>query len=132
MGRSGRRGRAGTTNVAGSMLRVLMSAFPSRKASPAQRPGSVPRSADRVVPRAEQPPSGATVNEFEDLQDRVLALYSDRRFEEMLALLHGAVERFPDHRVGSRSGRHASSHCTAHQNSLWSDSDRGPMRDVLA
>lgn len=38
------------------------------------------------------------MNEFEDLQDRVFALYSDRRFEEVLELLHGAVERFPDHR----------------------------------
>jgi hypothetical protein len=34
------------------------------------------------------------VNEFEDLQKRVFALYADGRFAEMPELLDGAVDRF--------------------------------------
>ena len=35
------------------------------------------------------------MGEFEDLQERVFALYSDRQYEELHAILEGAVERFP-------------------------------------
>jgi hypothetical protein len=41
-------------------------------------------------------PAGATVSEFDDLQERVFALYAERRFEEIRRLLDGAVERFPN------------------------------------
>jgi dienelactone hydrolase len=37
------------------------------------------------------------VSEFDDLQERVFALYAERRFEEIHRLLDGAVERFPNH-----------------------------------
>jgi len=37
------------------------------------------------------------VSEFDDLQERVFALYAERRFEEIHGLLEGAaVERFPN------------------------------------
>jgi len=36
------------------------------------------------------------VSEFDDLQERVFALYAERRFEEMRGLLDKAVERFPN------------------------------------
>jgi hypothetical protein len=39
-----------------------------------------------------------TVNEFEDLQERVFSLYSDGRFAEIGELLDGAVDRFPNWR----------------------------------
>lgn len=42
-------------------------------------------------------PAAATVSEFDDLQERVFALYAERRFEEIHRLLDGAVERFPNH-----------------------------------
>jgi pimeloyl-ACP methyl ester carboxylesterase len=38
------------------------------------------------------------VSEFDDLQERVFALYAERRFQEIRGLLDGAVERFPNHR----------------------------------
>jgi hypothetical protein len=38
------------------------------------------------------------VSEFEDFRDRVFALYSDGHYEELRALLDGAVERFPNGR----------------------------------
>lgn len=38
---------------------------------------------------------GDNVSEFDDLQERVFALYAERRFKEMHALLDGAVDRFP-------------------------------------
>lgn len=39
--------------------------------------------------------AGANVAEFDDLQERVFALYADQRFGEIRELLDGAVERFP-------------------------------------
>jgi acetyl esterase/lipase len=38
------------------------------------------------------------VGEFEDFQEHVFALYSDRHYEELHTLLDGAVERFPNRR----------------------------------
>ncbi len=38
------------------------------------------------------------MGEFEDLQERVFALYADDQFEKIRDLLSGALERFPDHR----------------------------------
>jgi hypothetical protein len=38
------------------------------------------------------------VSEFDDLGERVTALYAERRFGEIRGLLDGAVERFPNHR----------------------------------
>jgi hypothetical protein len=52
----------------------------------------------RIQLRCEQSsrPAGTTVSEFDDLQERVFALYAERRFEEIHRLLDGAVERFPN------------------------------------
>jgi hypothetical protein len=36
------------------------------------------------------------MSEFDDLQERVFALYGERRFEEMRSLLDKAIERFPN------------------------------------
>jgi hypothetical protein len=36
------------------------------------------------------------VNEFDDLQERIFALYAERRFDEMRGLLDGAIQRFPN------------------------------------
>jgi len=38
------------------------------------------------------------MGEFEDFRDRVFALYSYDQYEELHALLDGAVERFPNRR----------------------------------
>ncbi len=38
------------------------------------------------------------MSEFDDLRERVFALYAERRFEEMRVLLDDAAERFPSHR----------------------------------
>jgi hypothetical protein len=38
------------------------------------------------------------MSEFEELQERLFALYAERRFDEMHELVEGAVGRFPDHR----------------------------------
>lgn len=38
------------------------------------------------------------MSEFDDLRERVFALYAERRFEGIRVLLDGAVERFPSHR----------------------------------
>ncbi len=38
------------------------------------------------------------MTEFDELRDRVYELYGEGRFEEIGALIDGAVERFPDHR----------------------------------
>jgi hypothetical protein len=52
----------------------------------------------RIQLRCEQSsrPAGATVSEFDDLQERVFTLYAGQRFEEIHRLLDGAVERFPN------------------------------------
>lgn len=52
-----------------------------------------------VVTRVAQPSSGRpAVSEFEHFRDRVFALYSDGHYEELHALLDGAVDRFPNGR----------------------------------
>jgi hypothetical protein len=38
------------------------------------------------------------MSQFDDLRERVFALYAERRFVEMRGLLDGAAERFPSHR----------------------------------